>query len=378
MNPVTGSLHTRIDTENARPSVTPLYQASAFETGSSFFYTRKNNPNIAEFEDVVRGLEGARHGVAVATGMASIRTILEQLRPSDTIVLNALVYGCSFKLIQRFCGRYNVRLEVLDLSTSHGLDAIPANTSMVLFETPTNPFLRTVDIRRVASAVKTRNPSAIIVVDNTWASPLYQHPLEHGADVSLHSATKYMSGHSDVMGGILLTDRDDLAEAFRQERFYSGAVLDPHSAWLLRRSLQTLEVRLERQARTTEEMRHFLAELPQIKKVYYPEIDGDQLRAYGGILFAELRSDLTSRYMDLVHSLKFFGSGTGMACVTSMIAQPYTGSHASMTDTEKNTMGLSPSLVRFCFGLEDPDDLRRDLREALASLEVPVGASTGV
>lgn len=378
MDPITRSLHTRVEVEDARPSVTPLYQASAFEAGSPFFYTRKNNPNIAEFEDVVRGLEGARHGIAVATGMAAIRVCLEQLRPGDTMVINSLVYGCSFKLVQRFCARFGVQLKVLDLSSPEGLAALPVETRLVLFETPTNPFLKTVDITRVAAVVKANDPLALVVVDNTWATPLYQHPLELGADVSLHSATKYMSGHSDVMGGIVLTDRDDLADAFRQERFYSGAVLDPYAAWLLRRSMQTLGIRLDRQGRTTVEMRGFLAELPQVRKVYYPEIDGRQLRGYGGILFFELRPDLIPRYPELLKALRYFGSGTGMACVTSMVAQPYTGSHASMNDEEKEQMGLSRGLVRLCFGLESPDDLKRDLLEGLASIDQPMqGRRTG-
>jgi cystathionine beta-lyase/cystathionine gamma-synthase len=369
MNPITRCLHTRTEAGDAKPSVTPLYQASAFEAGSPFFYTRKNNPNVAEFEEVVRGIEGARHGVAVATGMAAIRICLEQLRPGDTMVMNGLVYGCSFKLAQRFCGRFGVTLKVLDLSSAGGLASMPPGTRLILFETPTNPFLRTVDISRVAAAAKASHPSALVVVDNTWATPLYQHPLELGADVSLHSATKYMSGHSDVMGGVLLTDRDDLADSFRQERFYSGAILDPYAAWLLRRSMQTFGVRVAHQGRTTAEMRGFLAELPQVRRVYYPEIDGHQLRGYGGILFIELRPDLVPRYPDLLKALRHFGSGTGMACVTSMVAQPYTGSHASMTDAEKEQMGLSHGLVRLCFGLEDPEDLRRDLSEALASID---------
>lgn len=379
MNPITRCLHTRSEMGgDARPSVTPLYQNSAFDAGSTYFYTRKNNPNVEEFEEVVRGLEHARHGVAVATGMAAIRTCLEQLRPGDTMVLNGLVYGCSFKLVQRFCEHFNVRLEVLDLTTPEGIKAIPSETRLVLFETPTNPFLKTIDIARVADATKAANPSALIVVDNTWATPIYQHPLSLGADVSLHSATKYMSGHSDVMGGMILTDRDDLAEAFRQERFYSGAILDPYAAWLLRRSMQTFGIRLERQAQTTAGMREFLAGLPQVRNVYYPEIDGRQLRGYGGILFIELRPDLVPRYAELVSALQYFGSGTGMACVTSMVAQPYTGSHASMTDAEKDHMGLSRSLVRLCFGLEEPEDLRRDLQDALASLEQPVLSEVAV
>jgi cystathionine gamma-lyase/cystathionine gamma-lyase/homocysteine desulfhydrase len=372
VDPITRCLHHRVETDGARPSVTPLYQSSAFDAGSPFFYTRKNNPNVAEFEDAVAGIEGSRHGIAVATGMAAIRICLDQLRPGDTIAVNHLVYGCSFKLIQRFTQRFDMQMEVVDLSSPAGVDRLPSTTRMVLFETPTNPFLKTIDIARVAGEVRRKNPHALVVVDNTWATPIYQHPLDVGADVSLHSATKYLSGHSDVMGGILLTNRDDLADSFRQERFYSGAILDPYAAWLLRRSLQTLGVRLERQSQTTREMRNFLMNLPQIRRVFYPDIDGTQLTGYAGILFAELRPDLVDSYPELVQSLQCFGNGTGMACVTSMVAQPFTGSHASLTDPEKEKMGLTKGLVRFCFGLEDPNDLRNDLQTALASLEKPV------
>lgn len=368
VSPISKALRARVDGAAARPAVTPLYQASAFEAGSPYFYTRKNNPNIAEIEEVVRTLEGARHAIAVTTGMAAIRACLDLLRPGDTVVLNALVYGCSFKLLQRWAERDGADLRILNLTTPAGLAELPQRVDLLFFETPTNPFLRTVDIQAVVRAVKSRNPGALVVVDNTWATPLYQHPLELGADVSLHSATKYMSGHSDVMGGVLLTDRDDLAEALRAGRFYSGAILDPHSAWLLRRSMQTLALRLAHQAKVTAEMARFLEGAPAVARVYYPEVDGRQLKGYGGILFFELREDLAGRYEELAGALELFGTGTGMACVTSMIAQPYTGSHASMTAEEKARMGLGRGLVRLCFGLEEPADLRADLMRALARL----------
>jgi cystathionine beta-lyase/cystathionine gamma-synthase len=366
---ITRALHARVDDQGAHPAVTPLYQASAFEADSPFFYTRKSNPNVVELEQVVATLEGARHAVAVTTGMAAIRACLDLLSPGDTAVLNAMVYGCTYRLLHDWAQRLRIRLEVLDLTTPAGIAAIPADTRLVLFETPTNPFLLTVDIAAVVSAVRSRCRDAVVVVDNTWATPLYQHPLAHGADVSLHSATKYMSGHSDVMGGVLLADRDELAEAFRATRFYSGAILDPHSAWLLRRSMQTFSLRLAHQARVTAELAEHLAGLPQVEHVYQPRIDGHQLRGYGGIVFFSLRPDLVDRYRQLAAELRWFGTGTGMACVTSMVAQPYTGSHASMNDDEKRRMGLGPGLVRLCFGLEDPADLRADLTRALSTID---------
>lgn len=369
MHRVTKALHTRIDNQAVHPAVSPIYQNSAFTADSTYFYTRKDNPNVAELESVLCSLEGARHAVAVGCGMAAIFMTLELLRAGDVLVVNKDVYGCSFRLFQRLSERRGFSVKVLDLSLESSLEEIPRDTKMVFFETPTNPFLKTIRIRTVADHVKSLRADALVVVDNTWATPLFQSPLQHGADISLHSGTKYFSGHSDVMGGVLLVDREELAEEFRQTRFYGGTVLDPFAAWLLRRSLQTLDIRLQRHQDVTLEMRDFLATLPPVKKVYYPEVDGSQLTGYGGILFFELHEDLTPRYREFARALELFETGTGMACVSSMVAQPYSGSHASLTTNEKRDMGLQENLVRLCFGLEHPEDLKRDILAAFATLE---------
>lgn len=166
-----------------------------------------------------------------------------------------------------------------------------------------------------------------------------------------------------------LTNREDLAQEFRDIRFYGGAILAPHSAWLTRRSLQTLNLRLEKQQQVTIEMRDFLREQSQVEKVYYPDVDGKQLTGYGGILFFEFANDLEKPYQKFIQSLKLFNTGTGMACVTSMVAQPYSGSHASMTCEEKEQIGLGENLVRLCFGLEDSEDLKKDLTNAFKIIE---------
>jgi cystathionine beta-lyase/cystathionine gamma-synthase len=369
MKNVTEALHCRIDDANALSTVTPLYQCSAFDAGSPYFYTRKNNPNVAEFEAVVATLEEAQFAVATTTGMAAISTVLQFLNPGDTLVINKDIYGCSYKLFQRLATHLGLDLRILDLSMESGLAAIPNSTRMVVFETPTNPFLKTVNIQAVSETVKRDNPDALVVVDNTWATPLYQHPLELGADLSLHSATKYFSGHSDVMGGIVLTDRPDLHDELRNTRFYHGAILDPHSAWLLRRSMQTFAMRMERHYETAADFGEFLKNLPQVERVYYPSIDGRQLKGYGGLIFFELRKDLVDLYKEFSETLKLFNTGTGMACVTSMVAQPYSGSHASMTPEEKEGMGLGQELVRLSLGLENPDDLKEDFLNALAAID---------
>jgi cystathionine gamma-lyase / homocysteine desulfhydrase len=371
MKPTTNALHCRIDGADARPAATPLYQCSAFQANSPYFYTRKNNPNVAEFELVIATLENARYGVAVSTGMAAISSALQLLAPGETLVVNKDIYGCSYRLFQRFAQRMHLQLAVLDLSVKERFDEIPPDTRMIILETPTNPFLKTIDISALCAAVKGRRRDVLIVVDNTWATPLYQHPLELGADISLHSATKYFSGHSDVMGGILLTNNSDLYEELRDTRFYGGAILDPHSAWLLRRSMQTFAIRMKQHYEVAAECVALLASLPQVERVYYPQIDGRQLRGYGGLIFFDLRKDLVERYPLFAESLRLFDTGTGMACVTSMVAQPYTGSHASMTCEEKAEMGLDRGLVRLSFGLEDPADLKEDLTAALARIDSP-------
>lgn len=369
-HPTTAALHQKVDSSTARPVVTPLYQNSAFTADSTYFYTRKNNPNLEELERVVACLEEADHAVTATTGMAAVSLVSGFLAPGDHLVVNRLIYGCSYRFFQRLCGSRGLRLTVLDLSRSSELRKMPEDVRMVFFETPTNPFLESISIADVAERARVLNPAVLVVVDNTWATPLFQKPLEHGADVSLYSATKYFSGHSDVMGGVLVVKRDDLAESLREERFYSGAILDPHSAWLLRRSMQTFALRMREHERVTAILAEFLEGLPCITRVYRPSVDGRQLTGYGGILFCDLREDLVPRYLELTRALRLFDTGTGMACVTSMVAQPWSGSHASLTRDEKAAMGLDEGLIRLCFGLEDVEDLKHDLRQAFETIEV--------
>lgn len=370
LSPVTRALHYRIDNSKVDPVVTPIYQNSAFSSNSPYFYTRKNNPNYEELEHVIEIIEGSKHVISVPTGMAAISMVTNLLRPNETLVINKHIYGCSYKYFQRFAEQREIKLLIIDLSQEQEIAKIPDNVKMVLFETPTNPFLKTIKISKVSEKIKNQNRDALVVVDNTWATPLYQHPLDIGADICVYSATKFFSGHSDVMGGFISTNNDMILERLKEDRFYNGLILDPHSAWLLRRSMYTFELRMKYHQFAAKEMYSFLANLPQVTKVYYPKIDGVQLSGYGCILFFEIRDDLIEKYNELANTLKLFDTGTGMACVTSMVAQPYTGSHASMSDTEKLEMGLGRNLIRLCFGLESIEDLKRDLYSALNDIDI--------
>lgn len=365
---ITQLLHLKTEIGDVCPSVTPIFQNSAFDAGSEYFYTRKNNPNSEELERAVALLENANHAIAVTTGMTALSVCLNLLTYGQHLLINQDVYGCSYKLFQRLAKKMNLRLTKLDLSTQDGIDKIPSDIDMVVFETPTNPFLKTIDIRKVSDKIKSTRPKALVVVDNTWATPLFQKPLEHGADISLHSGTKYFGGHSDVMGGVILCNDPNLNEELKAERFYCGNILPPYSAWLMRRSLQTLPLRIKHQAKVTREIFDWLSKREEIEKVYYPEIDGKQLVDYGGIVFFKFSKKHQNDYQKFRDKLEFFGTGTGMACVTSMVAQPYSGSHASMNDEEKKEMSLGPDLVRLCFGLEEVNDIIQDLKSAFNSL----------
>ncbi len=368
MDKRTHALRFKTTEEMAHPAVSPIYQASAFESQSAYFYTRNNNPNIQEFEQVVAALEEAAFGIATSTGMSAIHTCLSLLKPGQTLLINQHIYGCSFQLFHRFCEQFDIKLEILDLSDPSKLTRMPAQVDMVFFETPTNPFLHTLSIAKISHQVKLVNPDALVVVDNTWATPLFQQPLKWGADISLHSGTKYFSGHSDVMGGIILTNAEALESSIREQRFYGGAILPPFSAWLLRRSLQTLDIRLQVQGQSTRQIVAHLSKRKEIAKIYYPEIDGKQLTGYATLIFFEFAPEYAAAYPEFSQKLQLFSTGTGMACVTSMVAQPYTGSHASMSDVDKDEMGLSKSLVRLSFGLEKVEDLIQDLDQALDQL----------
>lgn len=365
---ITKALRHRVKTEGAAPAVTPLYQSSAFEAGSEYFYTRKDNPNSREFEQAVAILEGAKHGLAVSTGMMAITLVAGLVDPEQYVLIHTHTYGCTLQHFQRMAERKRFGLRVADLTKSSGVDALDANCGLVIFETPTNPFLLTVDIAAVAKEVRARCPDALLAVDNTWATPLFQQPLELGANISLHSATKYLSGHSDVMGGVILSNDDEIMTALREERFYSGAVIDPHGAWLLRRSLQTYPLRMQAHAVTASAMVDYLRSRSEIERVYFPDISKQQLTNYGCIIFFRFAPQFSGCYEQFLAKLRLFQSGTGMACVTSMVAQPYTGSHASLSDADKDAMGLDRDLVRLCFGFEDPDDLRADLSKAFDAL----------
>ena len=335
----------------------PIFQTCAFRAGDPHFYIRSSHPNLREVEEILTR----------SSGMAAIDACVNLLGSGEKLVIHSLIYGVSYRFLGDHCKRVGVRLAVADLSKPQESEsALTADTRMVFLETPTNPFLKTVDIRDVARRVRRLCPRATIVVDNTWATPLFQNPLQLGADIAVYSCSKSFSGHNDLIAGAAVVKDLRLLAALRKRRLYAGAVPDPFSAWLLRRSLQTLDLRLERHVENTRRVANFLRRHPEVETVYFPCVDGRQLRNYGGMLFMRLKADRDGRKARrLAEALRFFDHGTSLGTVVSAVAIPYTGSHQSLTDQEKAEMGLDRGLIRLSIGVEAPEDLIADLNRVL-------------
>ena len=369
MHTNTEILHTKIDITRAHPNVTPLFQASSFLSSSEYFYTRKSNPNSAELEEVLKKLEGCEYVASVTTGMAAISMAMRLLQPGDHLLVNELIYGCSYQYFEEFSHHYQIHLDFVDMTDLAGLTAkLRPSTKMIFFETPTNPLLKTISIKQVAELRDSHCPSALIVVDNTWATSLFQKPLKCGADLSVVSGTKFYGGHSDCMAGFISTNQKELAEKIFSFRFFQGCILDPHSAWLMRRSMQTFTLRMREHESKLKVLSGFLRELPEVNQVYLPEIDDSQMTGYGCILFFELKDQYKDQVSQFMDSLQLFDRGTSMACVVSAVAQPFSGSHLSMSAEAKIRVGIKETLIRLCFGLEEAEDLKEDLLQAFGKL----------
>jgi cystathionine gamma-lyase/cystathionine gamma-lyase/homocysteine desulfhydrase len=369
MKDVTRLIRHKISTQYVKPVSTPIFQTSAFKSGDPYFYTRKSNPNFAEVEEIFCELEAGEKAVLLSSGMTAISAALHLLSPDDRLLVNKLIYGCSYRFFCDFCQQFKITLEFVDLSTTDGFSKLDTGVDMVFLETPTNPFLKTIDIKEVSERVKKANPKSLVVVDNTWATSLFQKPLKFGADISLHSNSKFNGGHSDMISGIAITNNAEIGEKIAAYRFYNGCLPDPFSAWLLRRSLQTLGVRLERQVNSTAIIANYLKQNPLVDQVFFPNIDGKQLTNYGGLIFFHLQATSFETVKIFMSELKLFDEGTSMASVTSAVANPWTGSHLSMSEDEKRSIGLDEFIVRLSFGLEDVDDLINDIERAFSSVE---------
>jgi len=338
---------------------------------SGFEYGRSSNPTRLALEETIAVLENATHGLAYASGLAASQNLLYLLESGDRLLMSDDVYGGTWRLADKVWRRYGIDTDAVDLSD---LDAVAAAFEsdrpprMVWIETPSNPHLKVVDISAVARLAAVAG--AITVVDNTFATPYLQRPLELGADVTLHSATKYLGGHSDVIGGLIATRSDDLAERLRFHQNAAGAVPSPFDCFLIIRGIRTLALRMERASANALVLALWLCERPEVERVNYPglpdhpqaELVARQMRLPGAMLSFEMRSEEAAR--SLVAHTRLFTLAESLGAVESLVELPAPMTHASVADS---MLAVSPTLVRLSVGIEAVDDLRADLEAAFGA-----------
>lgn len=353
----------------------PLYQSATFAQehagiDGAFDYSRSGHPTRRLLEEQMATLEGGGRAFAFASGMAALTALLRLLRPGDRVVVGDDMYGGTVRLLERQRRRHGLEVEAVDVrSIATVREALRPPTRLLLVETPTNPRLRIVDLASLAAVCAERG--TLLAVDNTLLSPYLQRPLERGADLVLHSATKHLGGHGDLLAGIVIARDDEVADELGFVQNAEGSGLAPFDAWLLLRGIQTLGVRLEREQRTAHRLAEFLARHPAVSRVRFPGLDDHpdrdlharQARGPGCVISFETAS--VARSVAVVEGTRLFRTCVSFGGVCSSIGLPGRMSHASISAEERGRRGLPADLVRISVGLEDPEDLREDLARAL-------------
>jgi cystathionine gamma-lyase len=358
--------------------MTPVYQTSTYVQQSpgviidDYDYARSANPTRKALEENIASLEGGRHGLMFASGLAALAACVHLLQTGDHVVLCDDVYGGTFRTLDKVFKQFGITYTRVDMTDLDATDAaFTAKTKLCWIETPTNPLLKIIDIEAVARIAKAKG--AVVGVDNTFASPVLQNPLALGADIVLHSCTKYIGGHSDVIGGVLVANDDDIAQRLKFTQNAVGAVMAPWDAFLLLRSTKTLQVRVQRHCENAAKIADFLAEQPQIERVIYPgrtdhpqhAIAKKQMRGgYGGMITATLKGGLPAA-RTFLERVKLFSLAESLGGVESLIEHPAIMTHASIDKPLREALGITDGLVRFSVGIEDVNDLIEDVREAL-------------
>jgi cystathionine gamma-synthase len=337
-------------------------------------YGRNTNPTVQAFEEKVRIMEHAAAATAFASGMAAVsNTLFALLSPGDRVVSIKDSYGGTNKLFIEFLPRFQIDAALCDTTDHAAIEqAIAGGCQLLYLETPTNPTLKVVDIARLAQAAKAQG--AVVVVDNTFATPILQKPLQLGADLVLHSATKFLGGHADALGGVIC-GRTDLIERIYHFREINGAALDPMAAYLLLRGMKTLQLRVARQSASALQIARYLAEHPAIVDVFYPgleshpqhEIACNQMSAFGGMLSFMVKGEFEAVRRFLPH-LKYAHRAANLGAVETIAGPPATTSHVECSKEERAAMGIPEGLVRYSVGIEDAEDLIADLEQALAKI----------
>lgn len=352
----------------------PIYQASTFQQDGvgnfTYEYARTGNPTRDALESLIASLEKGTQGFAFASGMAAISAVMDLFQSGDHLILTDDVYGGTYRLMTKILKRRHIEVSFMDTSDTQLVESsIRPETKAVFLETPTNPLLKITDIQALANIAKNHN--LLLIVDNTFNTPYWQTPIEHGADIVLHSATKYLGGHSDLVAGLVIVNDDELAEDIHFIQNATGGVLAPNDSWLLMRGIRTLGVRMEEIESNTKEIVDFLLQHPKVGKVYYPglsnhpgrDVHTRQSDGFGGML--SFTVDTEEKALHVLNKVNYFTLAESLGAVESLISLPAKMTHASIPRERRLELGIEDGLIRTSVGLEDARDLIEDLEQAL-------------
>jgi cystathionine beta-lyase/cystathionine gamma-synthase len=355
--------------------ITPIYQTSTYVQDAlgvhkGYEYARTQNPTRAALEANLAAIEGGKAAFAFASGMAATGAVMTLLESGDHVVVTDNTYGGTYRLFEKVLRKYQLDFSYVDTSDIGAIErAITPRTKLLFLETPTNPVLRLTDLAAACAAAHARGVP--VVVDNTFASPYVQRPIDFGADMVVHSTTKFLNGHSDSVGGVVVATRDDHIEWLRFVQNSHGAILGPMDSWLVLRGTKTLTVRMERHNANAQVLAEYLASHPKVTKVYYPGLTSHpqhalaarQMRGFGGLISFELGSLEKAR--TLLNGVRLLALAESLGGVETLISHPATMTHASVPPERRQQIGITDDMVRVSVGIEDVEDLRDDLAQAL-------------
>lgn len=371
-------IHAGIEPDPTTGAVmTPIYQTSTYAQTSpgkhkGYEYARTQNPTRTALQANLAALENGKHAVCFGSGMAATSTIIQMLNPGDEVISTNDLYGGSYRVFTKVFGRFGMKFQFVSMNDMAVLEkCITPATKMFWVETPTNPMLNIIDIVAVCELAKKHGIK--VCVDNTFASPYLQNPLDLGADIVLHSATKYLGGHSDVVHGCVITNDDAIAEQLFFLQNSVGAVPGPQDCFLLLRGIKTLHLRVQRACDNARILAEFLRNHPKVDKIYYPgfeehpghEIAKKQMRDFGGMVTFTLKDDTFEAAAKVLEKVHYFTCAESLGGVESLIGHPATMTHASIPREQRLAVGLTDSLIRLSVGIEDVEDLIEDLKNAL-------------
>ncbi|WP_010249963.1 trans-sulfuration enzyme family protein [Myroides injenensis] len=358
----------------------PIYQTTTFVQeapgeNKGFSYTRTNNPTREVLENLIAKLENGTCGLAFASGLAAIDAVFKTLSSGDEVIAVANIYGGTFRLLNDVYAKFGVVAKYVDTTVIKNIEeAITPSTKLIWIESPTNPTLRISDIKKIAAIAKENNIT--LCVDNTFATPIAQKPLDLGADIVIHSATKYIAGHSDVVAGLIITKTEELGNKIKFHQNSTGAILSPFDSFLTIRGIETLLFRIKGHSENAQKIAEYLNQHPKINKVYYPglathqghELAKSQQKYFGGVVSFDLKDDNKATALRLIKCLQQFKLTEGLGGIKSMSNYPYEMSHGSVPRETKLKAGITDSLIRLSVGLEEAEELIKDLEQALATI----------